>query len=51
MSDSMPIPETLNWTIINRCCLIGHLALCSEIYMPGLFTKVRRPVWPLDPMG
>jgi len=25
-------------------------ALCSEIYTPELFTKVRRPVWPLDPI-
>ncbi len=23
-------------------------ALCSEIYNPELFTKVRRPVYPLD---
>jgi hypothetical protein len=25
-------------------------ALCSKIYTPQLFTKVRRPVWPLDPI-
>jgi len=24
--------------------------LCSEIYTPELFTKVRRPIWPLDPI-
>jgi microcystin degradation protein MlrC len=26
-------------------------ALCAEIYTPELFTKVRRPVWPLDPIA
>jgi microcystin degradation protein MlrC len=26
-------------------------ALCAEIYTPQLFTKVRRPVWPLDPIA
>jgi microcystin degradation protein MlrC len=26
-------------------------ALCSEIYTPELFDKVRRPVWPLDDVG
>jgi microcystin degradation protein MlrC len=25
-------------------------ALCSEIYTPELFTRVRRPIWPLDPI-
>ena len=29
--------------------LVDTGALCSEIYTPELFTKVRRPVWPLDP--
>src|ERR1700757_4336212 len=28
--------------------LVDTGALCSEIYTPELFTKVRRPVWPLD---
>jgi microcystin degradation protein MlrC len=31
--------------------LVDTGALCSEIYTPGLFTKVRRPVWPLDPIS
>jgi microcystin degradation protein MlrC len=30
--------------------LVDTGALCSEIYTPELFTKVRRPVWPLDPL-
>jgi microcystin degradation protein MlrC len=30
--------------------LVDTGALCSEIYTPELFTKVRRPVWPLDPI-
>jgi hypothetical protein len=25
--------------------------LCAEIYTPELFTKVRRPIWPLDPIA
>ena len=29
--------------------LVDTGALCSEIYTPELFTRVRRPVWPLDP--
>ena len=28
--------------------LVDTGALCSEIYTPEFFTKVRRPVWPLD---
>jgi microcystin degradation protein MlrC len=28
--------------------LVDTGALCSEIYTPDLFTKVRRPIWPLD---
>ena len=31
--------------------LVDTGALCSEIYTPQLFTKVRRPVWPLDPIA
>jgi microcystin degradation protein MlrC len=30
--------------------LVDTGALCSEIYTPELFTKVRRPIWPLDPI-
>jgi len=30
--------------------LVNTGALCSEIYTPELFTRVRRPVWPLDPI-
>jgi microcystin degradation protein MlrC len=26
-------------------------ALCAEIYTPELFTRVRRPIWPLDPIA
>jgi microcystin degradation protein MlrC len=28
--------------------LVDTGALCAEIYTPELFTKVRRPIWPLD---
>ncbi len=31
--------------------LVDTGALCSEIYTPELFTRVRRPVWPLDPIA
>src|SRR2546427_9943402 len=30
--------------------LVDTGALCSEIYTPQLFTKVRRPVYPLEPI-
>src|SRR6266571_4066593 len=30
--------------------LVDTGALCSELYTPELFDKVRRPVWPLDPI-
>jgi microcystin degradation protein MlrC len=30
--------------------LVDTGALCSETYTAELFTKVRRPVWPLDPI-
>ena len=30
--------------------LVDTGALCSEHYTPELFDKVRRPVWPLDPI-
>jgi microcystin degradation protein MlrC len=35
--------------IARQVVLVDTGALCSEIYTPELFTKVRRPVWPLDP--
>ena len=35
--------------IARQVVLVDTSALCSEIYTPELFTKVRRPVWPLDP--
>jgi hypothetical protein len=28
--------------------LVDTGALCSEIYTPELFTRARRPIWPLD---
>jgi microcystin degradation protein MlrC len=31
--------------------LVDTGALCAEIYTPELFTRVRRPVWPLDPIA
>src|SRR5271169_741682 len=31
--------------------LVDTGALCSEIYTPELFTRVRRPIWPLDPIA
>ena len=31
--------------------LVDTGALCSEHYTPELFHKVRRPVWPLDPIS
>ena len=36
--------------IAREVALVDTRALCSEIYTPELFTKVRRPVWPLDPI-
>lgn len=36
--------------IAREIVLVDTGALCSEIYTPELFTKVRRPVWPLDPI-
>ncbi len=34
-----------------KSCWSTPARLCSEIYTPELFTKVRRPVWPLDPIA
>ena len=36
--------------IARQVVLVDTRALCSEIYTPKLFTRVRRPVWPLDPI-
>src|ERR1700730_313541 len=36
--------------IARQVVLVDTGALCSEIYTSELFTKVRRPVWPLDPI-
>jgi microcystin degradation protein MlrC len=36
--------------IAREVFLVDTSALCSEIYTPELFTKVRRPIWPLDPI-
>jgi microcystin degradation protein MlrC len=36
--------------IAREVVLVDTGALCSEIYTPELFTKVRRPVWPFDPI-
>jgi microcystin degradation protein MlrC len=37
--------------IAREIVLVDTGALCSEIYTPELFTKVRRPIWPLDPIA
>jgi microcystin degradation protein MlrC len=37
--------------IAREVILVDTGALCSEHYTPELFDKVRRPVWPLDPIG
>jgi microcystin degradation protein MlrC len=37
--------------IARQIVLVDTGALCSEIYTPELFTRVRRPVWPLDPIA
>jgi microcystin degradation protein MlrC len=37
--------------IAREVVLVDTGALCSAIYTPELFTKVRRPVWPLDPIS
>ena len=34
--------------IAQRIVLVETSALCSDIYTPDLFSKVGRPVWPLD---
>jgi microcystin degradation protein MlrC len=36
--------------IAREVILVDTGALCSEIYTPELFDKVRRPIWPLDPV-
>jgi microcystin degradation protein MlrC len=36
--------------IARAVVLVDTGALCSEIYTSQLFTKVRHPVWPLDPI-
>jgi len=36
--------------IARQVVLVDTGALCSEIYTPQLFTKVRRPIHPLDPV-
>jgi microcystin degradation protein MlrC len=36
--------------IAREVVLVDTHALCSEIYTPELFTRVRRPIWPLDPI-
>jgi microcystin degradation protein MlrC len=37
--------------IAREVILVDTGALCSEIYTPELFDKVRRPIWPLDELG
>ncbi len=37
--------------IAREIVLVDTGALCAEIYTSELFTKVRRPVWPLDPIA
>jgi microcystin degradation protein MlrC len=37
--------------IAREVILVDTGALCSEVYTPELFDKVRRPVWPLDDLG
>jgi microcystin degradation protein MlrC len=34
--------------IAREVILVDTGALCSEIYTPELFTRARRPIWPLD---
>jgi microcystin degradation protein MlrC len=36
--------------IARQIVLVDTGALCSEIYIPELFDRVRRPIWPLDPI-
>ena len=36
--------------IAREIVLVDTGALCSETYTPELFTRVRRPIWPLDPI-
>ncbi len=36
--------------IAREVVLVDTGALCSEIYTPERFTRVRRPIWPLDPI-
>jgi len=37
--------------IAREIILVDTGALCSEVYTPELFDKVRRPVWPLDDLA
>jgi len=34
--------------LARRAVLVDTGALCADVYSPELFSKVRRPVWPLD---
>jgi len=36
--------------IARQVVLVDTGALCSEIYTPELFSKARRPIYPLDKM-
>ena len=42
--------RSLTPDVFSEVVLVDTGALCSEIYTPELFTKVRRPIWPLDPI-
>jgi microcystin degradation protein MlrC len=37
--------------IARQVVLVDTGALCSEIYTPALFSKARRPIYPLDKMA
>jgi microcystin degradation protein MlrC len=37
--------------IAREVILVDTGALCSASYPPELYKKVRRPVWPLDPIA
>jgi len=45
------VRELLDLTESREVVLVDTGALCSEIYTPELFTRVRRPIWPLDPIS
>ncbi|MSP49920.1 MAG: hypothetical protein EXQ95_11425, partial [Alphaproteobacteria bacterium] len=37
--------------ISREVVLVDSNSLCSDKFSPGMYKKVRRPIWPLDKIG